>query len=354
MGNRRMSGASSPSASCRSAVATALLVVPRSMPMTKRECVEASGAATGSRSISLDLRAATPSDMGETTLSTRLANVPFELPPPVAAALGEPQLERPHFGDSALEANRHHRAIPAGTFERDLEWRQLFDLVAIIVHEVADGVLLAHAGAEEAELRKLPHDETELAFRNRGISAFLHPERDDAERAHGSVEAGHRRHGALDADVVGARCAAADSDPAPAARHSIVRGPERNGAIQIRRIEDRLGAEWREPVGNEPPVERGGDTSSKRLRFHHAAVEQQVRGSSQAARAAPQPHRSLRGVTGQLAKEPRQMSGDARIGGIGQAQLLQPEMPLPLRTLFCGRNREKALDDDLVEIGPCQ
>ncbi len=72
---------------------------------------------------------------------------------------------------------------------------------------------------------------------DRRAGPFLHAERHDAERLERRRQARHRRHRALDADVVGARGAAADADAAAAAREAVVRGAARDGVIEIRRLE---------------------------------------------------------------------------------------------------------------------
>ena len=80
-------------------------------------------------------------------------------------------------------------------------------------------ILFAHRGAEKAELRRLADDQAELA-RRESRPRCLPPCRTARRTAPctGASQAGHRRHRALDADVVGARRAAADADAAPAPR----------------------------------------------------------------------------------------------------------------------------------------
>ena len=64
------------------------------------------------------------------------------------------------------------------------------------------------------------------------LGALFHAERRDAHRAHRRLEARHRRHRRLDADVIGARGAAADAHAFAATDHAVV-----GGAVRDREIE---------------------------------------------------------------------------------------------------------------------
>ena len=63
------------------------------------------------------------------------------------------------------------------------------------------------------------------------------PNGHDAQRLERRGHAGDGGHGALDADVVSARRAAADADAAAAARQAVVRGALRDRVIEVGRVE---------------------------------------------------------------------------------------------------------------------
>ena len=86
-----------------------------------------------------------------------------------------------------------------------------------------DRIVLADCGAEEPELGGFADRQREFERRDRRGGSFLHPERDDAEGLDGRRDPRHGRHGALDADVVGACGAAANPDAPASAREAVVR-----------------------------------------------------------------------------------------------------------------------------------
>jgi len=72
--------------------------------------------------------------------------------------------------------------------------------------------LFAGGGTEEAELGGLTDGKRELAVRHLGRGAFFHAELRYGEGLERSFNAGDGGHGGFDADVVGARNAAANAD----------------------------------------------------------------------------------------------------------------------------------------------
>ena len=135
-------------------------------------------------------------------------------------------------------------------------------------------VLPAHGGAEEAEADRLADDDAELVRRELRLRPLLHSERREAHRGDRRLDAGDGRHGALDADVVGARRPAADAEPLAAAREAVRRSAARDGEIEVGPFEH---ADTRRPVGRQPRVERGDEPIAERRPLHHAAVEEERR-----------------------------------------------------------------------------
>ena len=105
----------------------------------------------------------------------------------------------------------------------------------------------------------------------------------------GAGNAGHGGHGAFDADVVGARHAAADAHALAVPRQAVIGGAARDGVHQV------LAASAAAPAACLLRASQAFSTSRMRSRtrpaLQHAAVEQDVRRAGEAARAAA--HRAV-------------------------------------------------------------
>ena len=195
-------------------------------------------------------------------------------------------------------------------------------------------VVLARGGSEEAELGGLADDQAEFAVGDAQIGAFFHAEGGHREGFQRGGKAGHGGHGGFDADVVGARHAAADAHAFALARRG------RNRRRRARRRASGLRPErldGRHAFLCEPAVQRFKDALAHELGMQHAAVEQDVRGAGQAAGAAP--HAAMFGGGRLLAQEARQVAGDGGIGGVGQADLLPAGAALARWACRCSRPR---------------
>ena len=73
--------------------------------------------------------------------------------------------------------------------------------------------------------------------------------------------------------------------PLPAPRHPVVRRPLGHGMIEIRRLENVPVVERIEAFLPQPVAQHLDDTPAQRLGLHHAAVEEHVRRTGEAARA---------------------------------------------------------------------
>src|SRR5215207_2172926 len=215
-----------------------------------------------------------------------LPDVELELPALRAVARDAPDFERADLRHARLKADGQHRVLLAFELERDLERAQLLYLVAPVLDEAADLVGLAHRRAEEAELGGLADHEAELAPGDGGLRPLLHAERHDAQRLERGGQPRHGRHGALDADVVGARRAAADADAAAALGTAVVGRAARDGVVEVGRFQHAALAERLEAFGLEPRVEHLDDARAQHAGLHHAAVEEDVCRAGEAARAA--------------------------------------------------------------------
>ena len=80
------------------------------------------------------------------------------------------------------------------------------------------------------------------------------------------------------------------------------------------------------PSSASQAFERREDAFADESRIQDAAVEEHVRRTGEAARAAP--HLAVFGGGGLLAEEARHVPGDGGIGGVGQAELLKSDAAL--------------------------
>src|SRR3954466_5602983 len=101
------------------------------------------------------------SSRGQYRCSCRmLANIELELPTaPVAS--DAPDLQLAGFGDHCFERYRNHLALVTG--ERHFHRRELFNVVAGVINQVAGVVVLALRRGQESELRRLADIQSELA-----------------------------------------------------------------------------------------------------------------------------------------------------------------------------------------------
>src|ERR1019366_2192494 len=105
-----------------------------------------------------------------------------ELPAIGVVARDTPQLQRADFRYARLQAYRQHRSLLAFERERHFERTEFLDVGAPVLQEIADVVLFANGGTEEAELGGLADHQAELAAGHERFGAFLHSEGHDANR----------------------------------------------------------------------------------------------------------------------------------------------------------------------------
>src|SRR5690349_3853325 len=128
----------------------------------------------------------------DTLHSHLLPHVEFELPSP-AVASHAPAMHHAGLGHVAFEADRHDFAGLTG-LAADLHRREFFELIAIILDQSADPIVLARCAGEETELGGLSDYKSELAPWNALLRAFLHAERHHGERLERCGESRDRRH----------------------------------------------------------------------------------------------------------------------------------------------------------------
>src|SRR5690349_3028855 len=174
--------------------ASAELVVPKSIPTTYR--ADTVAVARGRSGV----------DGGGARGRIRLVpHAELELPAPLAVTRDAPHLERADLGQMDPQAHGDEGAVVVGPREHGGERRQLLDLVAPELEHGAERVVLAAAGPEHAELRRLADHEAELLTRQLELGPLLRALRHEADRLERRRHAGHRRHRRLDPDVVRAR-----------------------------------------------------------------------------------------------------------------------------------------------------
>ena len=177
------------------------------------------------------------------------------------------------LGTDHVDLYYQHRVDPNAPIE---------DTVGAMAELVKAGKVL-HLGLSEAA----PETIRRAHAVHGGAGALLHPERHDAERLERRRHAGHRRHRALDADVV--RAAARRCGSARRARAARGRSRPRRARRRDRGRAHRGPA--RRPSGSKPSsashaAQHLDDPLAQHSRLHHAAVEEHVRRARQAARAA--------------------------------------------------------------------
>src|SRR5271155_950363 len=150
------------------------------------------------------------------------ADVQLKLPALLAVTGYAPDLERADFSNSRLEPYRDNRSVLPIQCKRDFQRPEFLEFVTPIFQQAADLVLLANAGSQETKLGWFAYHQAKLSVGNRGLRAFLHAKRNDAERFERSFHAGNCRHGAFDSDVVRTRSAAANTHAAPAPSFPII------------------------------------------------------------------------------------------------------------------------------------
>src|SRR5882672_225229 len=186
-----------------------------------------------------------------------LPNIELKLPSLLSVARDAPEFERADLGDTALQSHRQHGLFLPVDFERPFERAYLLNLIdAPVFNHSADLILFANGRTEEAELRRFADDEAEFAVRNFGLCSLFHSEWNDAERLERSGQTGDSGHRAFDADVVGARSAAADAYAATAAGAAVISRASRHGVIEVWRVQYLFRAKRIESFGDQPVVER--------------------------------------------------------------------------------------------------
>ena len=155
----------------------------------------------------------------------------------------------------------------------DLDRRELLELALLpALERGAARVLAAHAssrrsGSAPARRRRR---RARRRRRRRSVPSSM-PNGATQSAVIGGSTPGHRGHGALDADVVRARRAAADADAAAAPREAVVRGAARDGEIEIGAREH---ARRRRAVSPSQPSSTLDDALAEQRALHHAAVEE--------------------------------------------------------------------------------
>ena len=132
----------------------------------------------------------------------------------------------------------------------------------------------------------------------------------------------------------------------------ICRAPS-DGVIEIRRIEDVGRIERSEALLLQPAIQHLDEPPAQRPRLHHAAIEQHVRGTGEAARPTPN-HRCRRAAGRLLPQKARQMPCHRRVGGIWQAELLQSHRSSSCRHLIGADSRQESVEQHLIEVHPAQ
>ncbi|KGX04687.1 putative molecular chaperone HspA/DnaK domain protein [Burkholderia pseudomallei MSHR640] len=241
--------------------------------------------------------------------------------------------------------------VPARGRQRRLDRVELLQLVGRPeVEQRADLVLPAHRRTEEAEADGLADDEAELLRRQRGVGAFLHPERRDAQRLDRRLEAGHGRHRRFDRDVIRARRAAANAHAAAALHVAVVGRAARDREIEIGAAEQTRG---RRALGREPAVERVEHALDEQRRLEHAAVEEHRARMQEARRRVmrvPQPV-ELRERSGLPAEERGEMARDAGVLRVRQAELHEARARAAHRPRRRVDGGEEAFEDRLRQLG---
>src|SRR5262249_57205237 len=98
--------------------------------------------------------------------------VEFEFP--AAGVAGDaPELEHSGFGDYGFEGDGDDFGGAFAGAEADFHGREFMEFVAVILDEVADLIVLAGGGGEEAELGGLADDEAQFTPRDPNVRAFF-------------------------------------------------------------------------------------------------------------------------------------------------------------------------------------
>ena len=171
------------------------------------------------------------------------------------------------------------------------------------------------------------------------------PKGDDGQRLERRGEAGDGRHRAFDADVVGARHAAANADAASGARHAVIGRAARDGVHQIFAAQ-RL--DRRQAFGRQPPIERGEKPLADQRGIEDAAVEQHVRGRGDSAGSAADGAVFHAGRL--LAQEARHVARDRGVGRIGQAEFLHADAALHGGHLGARHGGQETLAEHLFDV----
>src|SRR5262249_41318931 len=140
----------------------------------------------------------------------------------------------------------------------------------VFVEDLPDLIRLARRRAQKAKLDGLTDDQSELLAGDLRFGAFLHAERDDAQRANRRSFAGDGRRRGLDPDVVAARGPSANTDTAAALGRSEVCSASCDGEIEVGFLEHHRCA-------IAPATEDVEQTATEGDGVEDAAVEEHVR-----------------------------------------------------------------------------
>src|SRR5437764_6564117 len=163
-------------------------------------------------------------------------HIQFEFPFAGTAFLQTAQFECSDFRDNGLKVDGHQFAFV--TFlgrQRGFDGGDFFEFVVpgdVLEHR-ADAVVAAEGTGEETKAGVFTDDETKLLRRHVGVRAFFHAEGSDAKGFDRRFHAGHSGHRRLDANIVGARGAAANPQTVTMSDPTAVGRAARDAAAEV-------------------------------------------------------------------------------------------------------------------------
>ena len=119
--------------------------------------------------------------------------------------------------------------------------------------------------------------------------------------------------------------------------------------IEVWGVQNLFTAERLEAFGDQPVVEPLDQTVAQKRRFHHAAVEENVRRACESALATPD-RCGVRTIGGLLREEAGQVFCDRGIGRVRQSEFLKSDAALPHGHFGIRHDREEAIDQRLFDV----
>src|ERR1017187_5295087 len=156
------------------------------------------------------------------SLVALLADVQLQLPAIGIIARDTPEFQRADFGDTRFQSDRQHASLLAFEVERHFQRAEFLDVGGPVLQEIADVVLLADGGTQEAELSGLADNQAEFAAGHERFAASFHAEGHDTKRLERGFHSGDSGHRAFDSHVIGTRGAAANANTLSAAGASVI------------------------------------------------------------------------------------------------------------------------------------